>query len=60
MVCLKISINHLIITKCDFVGSGELPFRRVDWKSKGKHLQSLINLCLQVNPDDRITAEDAL
>ena len=41
-------------------GSGPLPFRRVDWKTRGKFLQDLISQCLQIDPEKRITAEEAL
>lgn len=42
------------------IGAGDIPFRRVDWKSKGPHIQDLIEQCLKIDPEERITAEDAL
>ncbi len=41
-------------------GSGPIPFRRVDWRKRGQHLQDLITLCLEIDPKKRISAEEAL
>jgi calcium-dependent protein kinase len=43
-------------------GSGPIPFRQADWKEfeAGELIQDLIERCLQMDPDKRITAEEAL
>jgi len=43
-------------------GSGDIPFRRQDWKKldHSKHIQELIAGCLEVDPTNRPTAEAAL
>eukprot|EP00347_Sterkiella_histriomuscorum_P022527 403338154 len=41
-------------------GSGPIPFRRLDWRNRGKHLQDLIQQCLEFNPSKRLTAQEAL
>mmetsp|Transcript_48139 Transcript_48139/g.35328 ORF Transcript_48139/g.35328 Transcript_48139/m.35328 type:complete len:87 (+) Transcript_48139:663-923(+) len=41
-------------------GSGPLPFRRMDWRKRSKNLQDLISQCFEMNPEKRISAEDAL
>lgn len=41
-------------------GSGPLPFRNVDWRKRNKHLQELISACMEMDPEKRITAADAL
>lgn len=43
-------------------GTGPIPFRAADWNEfAGKqHLQDLIVNCLQIEPDKRITAEEAI
>jgi len=45
------------------LGSGDIPFRPVDWKhleNDGLYLKDLIVHCLKLNPKERITAKDAL
>lgn len=41
-------------------GSGPIPFRPRDWKKLNPQVQSLINECLEMDPEKRITAEEAL
>ena len=44
-------------------GSGPIPFRPRDWKKLsqgGKLIQDLICQCLQLDPEKRISAKDAL
>lgn len=41
-------------------GSGPIPFRKVDWKKRSPKLQDLISSCLEVNPNKRITSDEAL
>jgi len=44
-------------------GTGPIPFRPRDWKrldKQGETVQDLILKCLQMDPDERITAEEAL
>mmetsp|Transcript_21233 Transcript_21233/g.20385 ORF Transcript_21233/g.20385 Transcript_21233/m.20385 type:complete len:103 (+) Transcript_21233:808-1116(+) len=41
-------------------GSGPIPFRDRDWRKLNKHIQGLIAGCLEMNPDKRLTANDAL
>ena len=40
--------------------SGEIPFRKYDWKRKNPHLQDLIAKCMNYEPSNRISAEEAL
>ncbi|CAI2369647.1 unnamed protein product [Moneuplotes crassus] len=40
--------------------SGDIPFRRYDWKRKSPLLQDLILKCMDYNPEKRISAEEAL
>lgn len=40
--------------------SGELPFRKFDWRGKSEELKNLISACMELDPEKRITAEDAL
>ena len=39
---------------------GEIPFRKVDWRRKSPELQDLISKWMSFNPEDRISAEEAL
>ena len=39
---------------------GEIPFRKVDWRRKSPELQDLISKWMNFNPEDRISAEEAL
>ena len=51
------NLNNLIL------GSGDIPFRQIDWKhldNGGKELQNLIKSCLQMQPSMRITAQEAI
>jgi len=41
-------------------GSGPLPFRKVDWKKRTPELQDLVSKLLEVDPQKRISAEEAL
>jgi serine/threonine protein kinase len=43
-------------------GSGPIPFRKTDWKEfeGGELIQDLIMKCLRYNPEERITAAEAL
>jgi serine/threonine protein kinase len=43
-------------------GSGPVPFRKTDWREfEGReHIQDLIMKCLMYNPEERITAAEAL
>ena len=41
-------------------GCGPIPFRRMDWKKRSQNLQDLVSQCLEVNPDKRISADEAL
>jgi serine/threonine protein kinase len=41
-------------------GKGDLPFRSRDWRGRSKELQDLIIACMEMDPEKRITAEDAL
>ena len=41
-------------------GTGDLPFRKRDWRGRSEELKNLISQCLEVDPEKRITAEDAL
>lgn len=42
-------------------GSGPIPFRAVDWKYFDfAKLKDLIIRCLEMNPENRITAKEAL
>lgn len=40
--------------------SGDIPFRRVDWRRKSAELQDLIAKCMSYNPEERISSEAAL
>lgn len=40
--------------------TGELPFRKYDWRGKSEELKKLICACMELDPEKRITAEDAL
>ena len=43
------------------VGSGPIPYIQRNWKNFDyKNLQDLIESCLKINPEERITAEQAL
>ena len=42
------------------IGSGPVPFRDRDWKKHSSQIKDLINECLQMKPEDRIQAADAL
>ncbi len=45
------------------LGSGDIPFRNIDWKhleNDGILLKDLIKKCLVMNPQDRITAKEAI
>lgn len=43
-------------------GSGPIPYRNADWRDfDGKEqIQDLINKCLKICPEERITAEEAI
>jgi serine/threonine protein kinase len=42
-------------------GTGPIPFRRVDWTSFNfEKLKDLIESCLQIKPENRISAKDAI
>ena len=41
-------------------GSGPIPFRRVDWKTKSPELQDLITRMLEMDPLKRINVREAL
>ena len=44
-------------------GEGDLPYRPRDWRhlrEKGAIVQDLINKCLAINPEERISAKEAL
>ena len=41
-------------------GSGEIPFRKRDWRNRSEELKNLIKSCLEIDPEKRITAENAL
>ncbi len=41
-------------------GSGPIPFRQSNWAKVSKDAQDLICLCLQIEPEKRISAEEAL
>ena len=44
-------------------GTGDIPFRPRDWrhlKEKGKYAQDFVLKCLQLDPEKRITVEEAL
>ena len=40
--------------------SGEIPFRKYDWKGRSEELKNLITACMNLDPEKRITAEEAL
>lgn len=40
--------------------SGDIPFRKYDWKRKNPLLQDLISKCMNYEPSKRISAEEAL
>jgi serine/threonine protein kinase len=40
--------------------SGDIPFRKYDWRSKSADLKDLISKCMSYDPTERITAEEAL
>lgn len=40
--------------------SGEIPFRKYDWKGKSEELKNLIMAWMTLDPNKRISAEDAL
>lgn len=40
--------------------AGEIPFRRVDWRRKSPELQDLISKWMAFNPEDRLSAIEAL
>jgi len=41
-------------------GDGPIPFRRVDWRKRSKELQDLITGLLEVDPEKRLSAKEAL
>ena len=41
-------------------GSGDIPFRRIDWKKRSPELIDLVKSMLQYKPEDRITVKEAL
>ena len=41
-------------------GSGPLPFLPRDWRKRNKQLQHLITACMEMDPNERISAYDAL
>jgi serine/threonine protein kinase len=41
-------------------GKEEIPFIKRDWRGRSEELQDLIRQCLEIDPEKRITAEDAL
>jgi serine/threonine protein kinase len=42
-------------------GSGPIPFREKDWNTVNfNEMRSLIEACLEINPEKRITAKEAL
>jgi hypothetical protein len=42
-------------------GTGPIPFRKVDWREYDfDRLKDLIEACLQVEPGDRISVQDAI
>jgi serine/threonine protein kinase len=43
-------------------GSGPIPFRKTDWKDfEGREeLQDLISKCVNIDPESRITVDEAL
>lgn len=40
--------------------TGELPFRKYDWRGKSEELKNLISSWMAMDPEKRITAEEAL
>ena len=42
------------------IGSGPIPFRDRDWKKQSPQAMDLIRACLEVDPTQRITVNDAL
>jgi serine/threonine protein kinase len=43
-----------------FIGSGPVPFRTSDWKYRGRLLPDLVRNCLEMDPEKRISSEEAL
>jgi serine/threonine protein kinase len=41
-------------------GDGTIPFRRVDWRKRSKELQDLITGLLEIDPEKRLSAKEAL
>jgi serine/threonine protein kinase len=41
-------------------GSGPIPFRERDWKKISPLVRKLVLECLEIDPEKRITAEEAL
>jgi serine/threonine protein kinase len=39
---------------------GDIPFRKIDWRRKSPELMDLIQLCMKYEPEERISAEEAL
>lgn len=39
---------------------GDIPFRKYDWRRKNPELKDLISKCMSFDPEERITAEEAL
>jgi serine/threonine protein kinase len=42
------------------IGSGPIPFRKRDWRKLSPTVQELIQKCLEMDPVERITSEEAL
>lgn len=40
--------------------SGEIPFRKFDWRRRNPELKDLISKCMEYDPSKRISAEEAL
>lgn len=47
-----------IVSMC--LGSGPVPFRDRDWKKQSPQAMDFIRQCLEVDPAERLTVDDAL